>query len=239
LKIKPTRKQAQELIVSMKANTRSRTPVRTDFAIKATLCLINEGIDPSVTMGMQCRSFNLAEQWVEFIPWRAAHIVRRPLSDETAAFLTDRIQQSQANPDALLCLYKPKQYSNRRLSRTVGESAAKWLRYEIELAGYDGRMLDAKALKWIWVDEHPALREQEMQAQLLADIVLRYPKDFQKEGLLKRIYDNTPVLRPSWAYPEWHTNAVAGSLPKSTDAEGCELPNIAAAQTVHEKECTA
>lgn len=204
----------------MKTRTRSRTPARTDFAIVATLCLINEGIDPSVTMGLRCRCFNLAEHWVEFVPWRAVNVVRRSLSLETAAFLSDRIKYSSLDTDAPLCVYQPKKIGTRKRSRTVGIHAARWVREELELVDSDWQVLNAKALKWIWTDEHPDLREQEIRAQLLALFVLKWPKDFQKEALLQRIYEGTPVLRPSWAYPQWHKDVVARSFGSATNGEG-------------------
>ena len=75
---------------------------------------------------------------------------------------------------------------------------------EVRRVDFDPERFHIKTLKWIWADDHPNLTDQEQLTATLARFVLRWAYRYQQEALFQRIYENSPVLRPSWAYPRWH-----------------------------------
>jgi hypothetical protein len=183
---------------------RPRTAAKTELSITSILFLMNEGIDMIATPKMHGRDFEISQRWVEFLPHNAFEIVRRPLTEETANHLIEIMRKRQVGPDDLLCSYTPTKYKTRKHIIPMGRLASTWVRSQVVLAGKDKELFSAKSLKWIWIDENPGLREQELCVSCQARFVLNWAKDFQQEALLQRVFENTPVLRPSWAYPKWH-----------------------------------
>lgn len=213
----PTREHVRELLHALRTRNKSQTPARTDLAITAIYLLINEGIDPSAAARVRYRNVNFLKCWVEFIPGKGHDVVRRPLSEETLMFLNAKRRRTKSGPDDLLCPFTPGPMKSRKKDKPIGRYAAAYLSFEIAQAGCNVKLLSATSLKWIWVDEHPQLRDQERIAAILAHFALTWGKDFQQESLLQRIFNNTPVLRPSWAYPKWHKNFVMdGAEPTPT-----------------------
>jgi len=199
---KPTKPEVQLLLKRLADGpTKSKTPYRREFAGTAIRCVENEGLAATETATLHFRDFNLKDRWVEFLPQNAESIVRRRLSDDTARHITEMIRQRGAHPDDLICRYAPRLRPNRR-SPTFGWAGA--VSEEVRLVDFDPERFHIKTLKWIWADDHPNLTDQEQLTAMLARFVLRWAYRYQQEALFQRIYENSQVLRPSWAYPQWH-----------------------------------
>lgn len=209
--IKPTRESVLKLITALSADGRSRTPLRTEFAITAILCQINEGIDPCTAGHMHYRDFNFAKKWVDFPPYHATEIVRRSLSEHTSSHLQKMMGITGATAADPICRYSPQKRNYKKWNKTVGGCCGTWVREEIKFAGFDPKQFNPTSLSWIWIDEHLDLHEEEVRTATLARFVMRWAKDFQHEALLERIYDDSPALRPGWAYPKWHKDVVAAA----------------------------
>ena len=204
MKSKPTIQEVQLLLKRLaEGPTRSETPSRTQFAISAIRLVVNEGICAAETAALHIRAFNAKDRWVEFLPQNAESLVRRRLSDDTAHHLTELIQRRSAQPDDPICQYTPKIRANRRSAGFTWSGAVK---EEAKLAGFDPERFSMRVLKWIWADANPDLAEQEQTTAMLARFVRLWAYPYQQEALFQRIYQKSPVLRPSWAYPRWHKN---------------------------------
>jgi hypothetical protein len=74
---------------------------------------------------------------------------------------------------------------------------------EVRRAGFDPQKFTAEKLKWIWLDAHPQLRQDEHRASVVATFILRWAELHQQEALLRLFYKQNGVLRPSWTYPDY------------------------------------
>jgi len=188
--------------------TKSRLPYRTEFARTTIRCIVNEGLSAGETAALHFRNFDLSGRWVEFLPQNADSIVRRRLSDDTAKHIVEIMQERGAQPDDLVCRYFPKRWPQKHAKRRPQRrNCANAISYEIGHVGFDKKQFSVKRLKWIWTDENPNLRDDEELTAILARFVLVWAYPYQQEALFQRIYKNSPVLRPSWAYPKWHKKA--------------------------------
>lgn len=214
---KPTREKVLDLISALTTNTKSRTPKRTEFAVTAILCQINEGIDPYIAAEMAYCDFNFHKKWVEFAPYNATEIVRRPLSEQTANHLLKMMRSTGAKPEDPICRYSPQKRKYKKWERTVGGCCGTWVREEIKYAGFDTKEFNPMTLSWVWIDDHLDLHEEEVRTGILARFVLTWAKDFQQEELMQKIYEHSPALRPSWTYPEWHKDVAVQAAVLSSD----------------------
>lgn len=205
MKQKPSRESVRALVAALSGGTKSLIPARTSFAVTAILCQVNEGIEPHVTANLHYGNFDLHKMWVDFVPYNGEFAVRRPLSPETAEHIKKLMHALPTGPEGCINTYRPK-LRNGRL-KTAQPCYAQLVRKEVKIAGYNPEEFSPRRLSWIWIDEHPDVREEERRARILAQFVLRWASPFQQEALLRRIYDNLQVLRPSWAYPQWHKDA--------------------------------
>jgi len=232
---KPTRESIRGLIMAMCSSTESRIPSRTDFAVTAILCQVNEGVEPHIVAELPYKAFNFAEKWIEFISCNGEVAVRRRLSDETAEYLERKMRQSGAGPDDLVCSYRAAEREGRK--RAAKPSFGQLVRKEVRFAGFIAEEFSPTRLRWVWVDENPDIRNEERRARILAKFILRWASAFQQEALLRRAYDKLPILRPSWAYPTWHKAALkdshaqeedAATMPRTEDQNGSEMPDAGA-----------
>lgn len=225
MQIKPVQDDVQQLVGALLSQPKPRLIQRRDFVATAILCLVNEGIEPHITAGLRYHNFNFDKMWVEFVPWNGHDPVRRPLSKETAEHLRARMRRLHATKDDLVSTYQPRQRAGCT-PRPVPIYTTLFTA-EIRQAGFDPLLFSIKRLKRLWVAAHPDLREEERRCRMLAKFVLRWAAPAQQEALLKRIFADVPVLRPSWAFPGWHKSVAKGTLNRQ------ETPRVVPAPPVN------
>ena len=227
MQTKTTHESIQQLIAALQAQTKPRLPKRRDFVVTAILCLVNEGIEPHITAKLKYSHFNFDEGWVDFIPWNGHQAVRRPLSPTTAHYLRTRMRQLKARPEDGISQYRAHKSGGR--VPTAQPIYGSLFLAEIRETGFDPGQYTIKRLKWFWANNHPDLREEERRCRMLASFVLRWSAPAEQEVLLQRLFENIPVLRPSWAFPAWHKDALQqpavepAATPIPTDSTGHDL----------------
>lgn len=210
---KPTRERVQALIRGIQARTEEVPDGRAGFALCAIYCQVNEGICPTITGGLRCGDFDFKHMHFEFAPIKGLHIVRRWLSEETAGYLQAQIKKFGRRQDDLIHGYvsrplkRPLKHPEINFTRRRNGLYYRGLQGEVIQAGFSWEEFHYKRLGWIWRDQHPKLRDQELRSGLLAQSVLRWSPSAQQEALFRKIYQDIPVPRPSWAHPDWHKDA--------------------------------
>ena len=227
MQTKLSRPDIDSLIARLQAQSRSVTPSATNFVLTAVYCQVNEGIEPFVTAALRYRAFHFTQMWAEFTPLRSKTSVRRRLTVQTAEHLQRQFRETGAGPDDLVHRYTPRRYKNANAVRKNPVVYNMLIRQQIKCVDCDPARFSHVQLKWFWLDQHPTLRDQEKRATILAQFVLRWASPHQQEALLRRIYDNISILRPSWAYPKWHVaadHAIPSPLLPGIRAEAASAP---------------
>jgi len=214
---KPIRQQVAEAIQKL-ADSTPFTPARRDFAITAIYCQMNEGIEPHIVPNLKFETFNFDERWVEFTPRHCNRPVRRQLSDDTRNHLLDIRRKLKAVSTDFISPYRALPTNGRTAAKDPGFSQA--VRDALDEAGCSVGLFTTKQLKWIWIDENPHLSGEERRVRLVAEFVLKWAKPFQQGALLDQLFAGTDVLRPSWAYPDWHKDftSAKGAAPEVSQA---------------------
>jgi hypothetical protein len=89
---------------------------------------------------------------------------------------------------------------------------------ELKSLGFSIEEFRVKELGWLWLDQHPKLKNQEIRSAVLARFVLKWSPPHHQEALMSKIYKDIPVMRPSWAYPAWHKDAQPAAPDKTVVA---------------------
>lgn len=199
MKQKPSRQELGALVKAIQNHREFLAAGRTGFVVTAIYCQINEGIRPAITATLRYQDFNFEESWVEFLPFNRFHMVRRPLSAETRQHLMAQMEKLGADRGGLIQSYVPARHSR-------GQAKPRWndiFSDQINAVRFDSNKFNHHTLQWVWLDENPQVRAEEVRTDILASFILRWSKTEQQEALFRLLYKNTPVLRPSWAHPEY------------------------------------
>ena len=226
----PTTPEFQALVQAMKNRIQPGRTNRAAFALTALYLQRYEGIEPGITITLHDHDFNFQDRWVEFRPFHRSDVVRRRLSDESAAHVRSHLATHSAPPGDRLHHWAP---TPRRQGKP-GKQVPPLKRYsvynvavgcEVKAAGFDPEQFKPVVLKWAWVDQHPNLREQEVRTNILAKCILRWAKLAEQEGLFRLLFNGNAVLRPGWAYPQYDTGAPSRSpVPSASGANPAPEP---------------
>ena len=205
---RPKRAEIPGLIQAILSRKETLTIGRSNFAVTAIYCQTNEGISPGVTGTLTYRNFHFGQKWVEFAPRLGKSIVRRLLSEQTRDHLESQMRRLKAKPDDVIHSYRPWRVAHptRPDGSPFPNTPTSWqqaLDEEVRMAGFDQRRFASKQLRFVWLDDHPHFRGDEVRVTIVAKFILKWAKPFQQEALLRLLYKNTAILRPSWAYPQY------------------------------------
>lgn len=190
------------LVDAILARNEPACTTRAEFAITAIYCQVNEGISPSITATLNYENFHFGRRWVEFPPRSGLMALRRRLSQETAKHLQEQMLRLKAKAGDLIHSHIPRWAGYHR----KGCKPYNWneaIESEVRLAGFDPKRFTGEKLKWLWRDSNPDLRDGEIRAEIVASFILKWAKIHQQEALLRLLYEQLQLLRPSWAYPKY------------------------------------